>query len=116
VRENGYTLDAMLAELEKCAPCERQRRRRRADARVLARLAENSSALAEFETFLQVFDVAVEGLLLLTRFVPQLRSTALPVTLLKRTVAARITRLRRERAANDELYDDLSREIMREAA
>jgi hypothetical protein len=77
---------------------------------------EHSDLIGSVTDTLTVFSTAVDGLLLLSRFIPMLKSVAAPVVLLRPQIKATITRLEKRQAANDEFYSRLSKELFDEAA
>jgi len=108
-RSSGATHDDLLKFLAECAPCKEQRQRRNSQ-RLQAALQANNALINDTELILTGLNLAIEGFLLLSRFVPMLKAASIPVTLARRPVAALVTRLRSRKAANDELYELVRRE------
>lgn len=109
--EAGVTRDELLEELSRCAPC-REKREKRNEKRLEMALEANNGLLNDVEIVMTTLDLALDGFLLISRFVPQLRAVGIPVTLARRPIARLVTRIQAQKAANDEMYA----QVLREAA
>lgn len=108
-RNNGVTAEELLDELSECAPCKGKRRNAREDAKVASALQLANGIMQDSEIILTGIQVGIEGLLLLSRFVPMLKSVAIPAQLAIKPVAGLVRRIKAGRAANDEAFEIVTR-------
>jgi len=108
-REAGWTELELLEELSACAPC-KERRSKRQQARLEQVLALDNAVMGDAELIMKAVDAALQGFLLLSRFVPMLRAQSIILLQVRKPVAAVVTRLGARRAANDELFAQILKE------
>ncbi len=99
-RKEGISVDELLKELEECAPC-KDENSKRCERQRLRTLEQNIAAMSDAVTVLNAIQLAMNALLLLGRFVPQLRSVVIPARLAYTQVAPAAARLSNQLRSNE---------------
>lgn len=105
--KDGALLADLRKEVQRCVPCEDDEKNRN---RLMEMLAANTAALQVALTIVAAMLIAMNGLLIAGRFIPQLRLVSIAARALFSRVAAAETQISQQIAANERLFTILQQE------
>lgn len=92
-RNAGYTIEALRLEIDKCAPCEKSRRRQKVTAEMVRVAHEYDQLMVSVSASLQVIKVAVDATILLSRLFPALRAPGVGLAIARGEIVKQMEQL-----------------------